>query len=210
MASATMPSRKAGKRLAACGPSAAGLLRSSARHWRSAGMEYRSLGRSGLKVSPLCLGTMTFGGPTDAATSERIITLAHEAGINFIDTADQYNDGRSEDVVGRAIAKSRDAWVLASKLCNPMGIGPNERGLSRKWVMQAAEASLRRLGTDYLDIYSLHQEDHGTPLDGTVRAMGDLVRQGKSCYFGFSNPRSFPTPPISALPSLFRTPPPPS
>src|SRR5258708_24491272 len=184
MASATMPSRKAGKRLAACGPSAAGLLRSSARHWRSAGMEYRSLGRSGLKVSPLCLGTMTFGGPTDAATSERIITLSHEAGINFIDTADQYNHGRSKDVVRRAIAKSRDAWLLASKLCNPMGIGPNERGLSRKWVMQAAEASLRRLGTDYLDIYYLPQGDHGTPLDEPARATVDLVPHGEIRDFG--------------------------
>src|SRR5258708_27125342 len=112
MASATMPSRKAGKRLAACGPSAAGLLRSSARHWRSASMEYRSLGRSGLKVSPLCLGTMTFGGPTDAATAERISPLARRAGIHFIDPADQYNDGRSEDVVGRAIDKPPDAWLL--------------------------------------------------------------------------------------------------
>ncbi len=167
-------------------------------------MEYRSLGRSGLKVSPLCLGTMTFGGPTDAATSERIITLAREAGINFIDTADQYNDGRSEDVVGRAIAKSRDAWVLASKLCNPMGIGPNERGLSRKWVMQAAEASLRRLGTDYLDIYYLHKEDHGTPLDETVRAMGDLVRQGKIRYFGVSNHRSWRIAEICAVADRLR------
>src|ERR1700736_3549932 len=98
---------------------------------REAAMEYRNLGRSGLKVSPLCLGTMTFGGPTDAAAGERIVALAREAGINFIDTADQYNDGRSEEIVGRIIAKSRDAWVLATKLANPMGIGPNERGLSR-------------------------------------------------------------------------------
>lgn len=154
-------------------------------------MEYRRLGRSGVKVSPLCLGTMLFGGPTDAATAERIVAKAQEAGVNFIDTADQYNDGRSEEVVGRAIAKRRDGWVLATKLCNPMGSGPNERGLSRKWVMQAAEASLRRLGTDYVDIYYLHKEDHAAPLDETVRALGDLVRQGKIRYFGVSNYRSW-------------------
>ncbi len=154
-------------------------------------MEYRSLGRSGLKVSPLCLGSMMFGGQTDAATAERIIAKAQEAGVNFIDTADQYNDGRSEEVVGRAIAARRDAWVLATKVCNPMGSGANERGLSRKWVMQAAEASLRRLGTDYVDIYYLHKEDHTTPLDETVRALGDLVRQGKIRYFGVSNHRSW-------------------
>ncbi len=154
-------------------------------------MEYRSLGRSGLKVSPLCLGAMMFGGPTDAATAERIIAKAQEAGVNFIDTADQYNDGRSEEVVGRAIAARRDAWLLATKVCNPMGSGANERGLSRKWVMQAAEASLRRLGTDYLDVYYLHKEDHTTPLDETVRAMADLVRQGKIRYFGMSNYRAW-------------------
>jgi aryl-alcohol dehydrogenase-like predicted oxidoreductase len=154
-------------------------------------MEYRGLGRSGVKVSPLCLGTMTFGGATDAETAERIIAKAREAGVNFIDTADQYNDGRAEEITGRAIAKERDRWVLATKLCNPMGPGPNQRGLSRKWVMAAVEASLRRLGTDYIDLYYLHKEDHGTPLEETIRAMGDLVRQGKIRYFGVSNHRSW-------------------
>ena len=125
--------------------------------------------------------------------------MAREAGVNFIDTADHYNDGRSEEIVGRIIAKSRDAWVLATKLANAMGIGANERGLSRKWVMQAAEASLRRLGTDYLDIYYLHKEDHGTPLEETVRAMGDLVRQGKIRYFGVSNYRSWRIAEICAI-----------
>jgi aryl-alcohol dehydrogenase-like predicted oxidoreductase len=154
-------------------------------------MDYRNLGRSGLKVSPLCLGTMMFGGATDVAAAERIIAQAREAGVNFLDTADQYNDGRSEEVTGQAISRDRDRWVLATKVCNPMGTGANERGLSRKWIMQAAEASLKRLGSDYIDVYYLHKEDHSTPLDETVRAMGDLVRQGKIRYFGVSNYRSW-------------------
>ena len=154
-------------------------------------MEYRNLGRSGLKVSPLCLGAMMFGGPTDEATSARIIGKAREAGVNFIDTADAYVGGASEEVVGRAIAPERDRWVLATKLANPTGAGPNGQGLSRKWVMQAAEASLKRLGTDYIDIYYLHKEDHETPLAETVRAMGDLVSQGKIRYFGVSNHRAW-------------------
>ncbi len=111
-------------------------------------MEYRKLGRSGLKVSPLCLGTMMFGGQTDEATSHRIIARARDAGINFIDTADVYNEGRSEEVVGRALASERDRWVLATKMCNPMGPGPNQRGLSRRWMLQACDASLARRGTD--------------------------------------------------------------
>ena len=162
-------------------------------------MEYRNVGRGGLKVSTLCLGTMMFGGATDAATAERIVAKAREAGVNFIDTADQYNDGRSEEVTGRAIAKARDRWVLATKVYNPMGDGPNEQGLSRKWIMQAAEASLRRLGTDYIDIYYLHKEDHGTPLDESVRAMGDLVHQGKIRHFAVSNHRAWRIAEICAI-----------
>lgn len=154
-------------------------------------MDYRTVGRSGLKVSPLCLGTMMFGGATDEATAERIVARAREAGVNFVDTADVYCDGASEEIVGRAIAAARDDWVLASKLANPMGEGPNRRGLSRKWILQAAEASLRRLGTDYLDIYYLHKEDHATPLAETVSAIGQLVRDGKVRYFGVSNFRGW-------------------
>jgi aryl-alcohol dehydrogenase (NADP+) len=116
-------------------------------------VDYRNLGRSGLKVSPLCLGTMMFGGATDEPTAQRIIAKAREAGVNFIDIADAYNGGRSEEVTGRAISNQRDKWVLATKLANPMGEGPNMGGLSRKWIMGAADASLRRLGTDYIDIY---------------------------------------------------------
>lgn len=154
-------------------------------------MDYRSLGRSGLKVSPICLGTMMFGGQTDAPTSHRIIDKAAEAGVNFIDTADAYNEGQSEVVVGDAIRAKRNHWILATKVANPMGPGPNERGLSRRWVMQAVDDSLRRLGTEFIDIYYMHKEDHSTPLEETVRAMGDLVRTGKIRYFGVSNHRAW-------------------
>ena len=154
-------------------------------------MEYRTLGRSGLTVSRYCLGTMMFGGPTDAATSERLIARAAEAGINLLDTADGYNAGRSEEVVGAAIAGNRHAWVLATKIANRVGKGPNEGGLSRKWVMQGTEACLRRLGTDFIDILYLHKEDHATPLEVTVRALGDLVRAGKIRHFGVSNYRGW-------------------
>jgi aryl-alcohol dehydrogenase-like predicted oxidoreductase len=154
-------------------------------------MQVRKLGRSGLLVSPMTLGTMMFGGATDEATSRTIIDSAREAGVNFIDTADAYNDGRSEQIVGHAIRADRDRWVLATKAANMMGDGPNEKGLSRKWLIQACEASLRRLGTDYIDILYLHKEDHATPLDETVRAIGDLVRAGKIRYFGVSNHRAW-------------------
>ena len=142
-------------------------------------MDYRRLGRSGLKVSPLCLGTMMFGGPADEATSRRIIDSAHEAGINFIDTADVYNEGQSEEVTGRAIAAHRYDWVLATKVANVMGKGPMNGGLSRRWVLRACEDSLRRLGTETIDIYYLHKEDHTTPLEETVHAIADLVRQAR-------------------------------
>ena len=154
-------------------------------------MEYRQLGRSGLKISPICLGTMMFGGPADEATSTRIVAKAREAGVNFIDTADAYSNGGSETVVGRAISNNRPGWVLATKLANQMGDDPNRGGLSRRWVLQAADESLKRLGTDYIDIYYLHKEDHSTPLTETVRAMGELIKQGKVRYFGVSNFRAW-------------------
>ncbi|MBN8956149.1 MAG: aldo/keto reductase [Rhizobiales bacterium] len=154
-------------------------------------MDYRNLGRSGLKVSQLCLGTMMFGGPTDEKTSAHIVGKARDAGVNFIDTADAYTNGHSEEVTGRAIAANRDSWVLATKLANTIEKDPNGGGLSRKWVMRAAEGSLRRLGTDYIDLYYLHKEDHATPLEETVHAMADLVRQGKIRYFGVSNYRAW-------------------
>lgn len=154
-------------------------------------MDYRALGRSGLKVSPICLGTMMFGRETNEADSQAIIASARDSGINFIDTADTYVSGESEGVVGRCIKSTRDDWVLATKLANKMADHVNGGGLSRKWVMRACEDSLRRLGTDYIDVYYLHKEDHATPLEETVRAMGDLARAGKIRYFGVSNYRSW-------------------
>lgn len=154
-------------------------------------IEYRNLGRSGLRVSLLCLGTMMFGGPTEEATACRIVDRAREQGINFIDTADGYNAGASEAVVGRAIRSHRDWWVLATKCANPTGDGPNARGLSRRHVLHAAEASLRRLGLEHIDILYLHKEDHRTPLAETVHALADLIRAGKIRYFGVSNYRSW-------------------
>jgi aryl-alcohol dehydrogenase-like predicted oxidoreductase len=154
-------------------------------------MEYRNLGRSGLKVSPLCLGTMMFGDATDEPTAARIIDHAREQGINFIDTANVYNAGRSEEITGRAIRAHRGHWVLATKLANLVGTGPNDRGLSRRHCLVAAEDSLRRLGVDAIDILYLHKEDHATPLAETVGAMADLVRAGKIRYFGVSNHRAW-------------------
>jgi aryl-alcohol dehydrogenase-like predicted oxidoreductase len=154
-------------------------------------MQYRQLGRSGLKISPICLGSMMFGGPTDEATARRIVAKAREAGVNFIDTADNYNSGGSEQVVGRAISNDRLSWVLATKLANSAGDDPNRGGLSRRWVLQAADESLKRLGTDYIDIYYFHKEDHATPLEETVRAIAELIRAGKVRYFGVSNYRAW-------------------
>lgn len=154
-------------------------------------MNYRKLGRSGLKVSPLCLGTMLFGGPTEEKDAQAIVQSARDAGINFIDTADGYTEGRSEEIVGRAVKSDRDWWIVATKLANPSGEGPNGRGLSRSWVLRACERSLARLGLDHIDVYYLHKEDHDTPLEETVSALGDLIRAGKIRYFGVSNHRSW-------------------
>jgi aryl-alcohol dehydrogenase (NADP+) len=154
-------------------------------------MNYQTLGHSGLRISPLCLGTMMFGGRTEPAEAERIIGHGREMGVNFIDTADVYTGGRAEQVTGAAIAGERDYWVLASKVAGVRGDGPNQRGLSRKWLFRACEDSLARLGTDYIDIYYLHKEDPDTPLEETVRAMADLIRHGKVRYFGLSNYRSW-------------------
>lgn len=154
-------------------------------------MDYRSLGKSGLKVSPLCLGSMMFGGATDEPTAARIVARARDQGVNFIDTADGYNGGASEEVVGRAIREHRDWWVVATKCANPTGAGPNARGLSRRHMQHAVEASLRRMGTEVIDLLYLHKEDHATPLVETVHALADLIRGGKVRYFGVSNYRSW-------------------
>jgi len=154
-------------------------------------MEYRNLGRSGLKVSPLCLGTMMFGERTDFAESSRIVASAREAGVNFLDTADVYAKGESERFVGRLVASDRDRWVLATKVGNPMGEGPNERGTGRKRLLQAIDQSLERLGTDYVDVYYLHKDFADTPLEETIEAMGDILASGKARYFGISNFRGW-------------------
>ena len=154
-------------------------------------MEYRSLGESGLKVSTLCLGTMMFGDRTDEVEAGRIVASAREAGVNFIDTADVYAKGASERITGKLIASDRDRWVLATKVANPMGDDPNRRGTGRKWIMQAIDESLARLGTDYVDLYYLHRDIEATPLEETVAAMGDLIRSGKIRYFGVSNFRGW-------------------
>ena len=153
--------------------------------------DYRYLGKSGLKVPKLALGTMMFGGATDEATSHRIIRKARDQGFTFIDTADAYQQGRTEEVVGRAITADRDDFVLATKFANPVGEGPNRSGISRKWVIEAVEGSLRRLGTDYIDILYFHRAIFDAPLGEAVRAVADLIRAGKVRYFALSNFRGW-------------------
>ncbi|KXV58357.1 NADP-dependent oxidoreductase [Acetobacter senegalensis] len=154
-------------------------------------VDYRYLGKSALQISPLTLGTMMFGGATDEATAHRIIDKARDQGINSIDTADVYNNGQSEVVVGRGIKAHRDRWILATKFGNGRDTAPNTRGQSRKWIIENTEASLKRLGTDYIDILYFHRADFNAPLEEAIRALGDLVRQGKLRYFGVSNFRGW-------------------
>jgi aryl-alcohol dehydrogenase-like predicted oxidoreductase len=152
-------------------------------------VEYRPLGVTGVQVSPLCLGAMMFGawGNPDHAESIRIIHHALDAGINFVDTADVYSRGESEEIVAKALAGGRrDDVVLATKFHGSMGDDPNERGNSRRWIMRALDASLRRLGTDWIDLYQVHRFDEGTDLDETLGALTDLVRAGKIRYLGSS------------------------
>jgi aryl-alcohol dehydrogenase-like predicted oxidoreductase len=154
-------------------------------------MKYRYLGRSGLLVSRICLGTMTFGNKDwgcDSDTSVGIVNAFVDAGGTFVDTADMYSGGVSEEYVGKAIKdKPRDQLVIATKCWFPTGDGPNDRALSRKHIIDACEASLRRLGTDYIDLYQIHGPDPYTPIEETMRALDDLVRDGKVRYLGCSN-----------------------
>ena len=150
-------------------------------------MVYRRLGDTGLMVSELCLGCMTFGREASEEDSKRLVDRFLEAGGNFIDTADVYSKGVSEEITGRAIKGARDDVVLATKVYFPMGEGPNDTGLSRKHVTQGCEDSLRRLGTDYIDLYQVHCWDSATPLKETLSALTDLVRSGKVRYIGVSN-----------------------
>jgi len=145
------------------------------------------MGRTGLKVSELCLGCMTFGNEADEALSLRMIDRALDAGINFLDTANVYSRGRSEEIVGKALHARRDRVVLATKVRGRMGEGPNDEGLSRLAIFQQVEASLRRLRTDYVDLYQVHSWDGSIPLEETLDALNDLVRQGKVRYLGCSN-----------------------
>jgi aryl-alcohol dehydrogenase-like predicted oxidoreductase len=150
-------------------------------------LQYRLLGRTGVKVSPLCLGTLNFGGSTPEDESIRLIHKAMDAGINFIDTANGYNKGESERVVGKALAKGkREKVVLATKVHFPTSDDPNDRGNSRRHILKAVEDSLTRLNTDWIDLYQLHRPDFDVPQEETLRAMDDLVRQGKVRYVGTS------------------------
>lgn len=157
-------------------------------------MQSRRLGRTGLKVSEVCLGTMTFGHQCDEDTSFAIMNKAADAGVSFLDTADAYpvppspeTAGRTEEIVGRWLMGQRDRYVVATKCRIRVGTGPNDEGLSRRHILQAVDESLRRLQTDYIDLYQPHAPDPDTPLDETLRALDDLVRQGKVRYLGCSN-----------------------
>jgi aryl-alcohol dehydrogenase-like predicted oxidoreductase len=154
-------------------------------------MKYRRLGVSNLRVSELCLGTMMFGDQTDAAASADIVACAAEQGVNYIDTADVYKTGASERIVGACLAGKRDQWVLATKLGNKMASAQNAGRYSRKWIVQETEASLQRVGTDYIDIQYLHRDYEEDDLEEPLRAMDDLIRAGKIRYFGVSNFRGW-------------------
>jgi aryl-alcohol dehydrogenase-like predicted oxidoreductase len=152
-------------------------------------VEYRPLGRTGVQVSKLCLGTMMFGawGNTDHDDSVRVIHRALDAGVNFVDTADVYSDGESEEIVGKALKARRDDVVLATKFFMPMGEDPNRRGGSRRWIVKAVEDSLRRLGTDRIDLYQVHRPSPDIDVEETLGALTDLVGQGKVRYIGSSS-----------------------
>src|SRR5438445_524703 len=157
-------------------------------------MNYRRMGRTGLKVTEICLGTMTFGYQCDERTSTAILDKAADQGVTFIDTADVYpvppspeTAGKSEEIIGRWFRGKREKFILATKCRMRVGHGPNDEGLSRKHVLKAAEDSLRRLQTDYIDLYQTHSPDPDTPQEETVEALDSLVRQGKVRYIGCSN-----------------------
>src|SRR5918995_452737 len=158
-------------------------------------MDYRQLGRSGLRVSSLTLGTMTFGGggkfanvgSTGVDGARRQIDMCLDAGVNLIDTADVYSDGASEEILGQALGDRRDRVLLATKARMAMGDGPNDAGLSRHHLIRSCEASLRRLGTDHIDLYQVHEWDGATPLEETLHALDHLVQSGKVRYIGCSN-----------------------
>jgi aryl-alcohol dehydrogenase-like predicted oxidoreductase len=156
-------------------------------------MNYRVLGRTGIRVSQLCFGTMSFGGDADDAMSARMYRACRDAGINFFDSADQYNKGRSEEILGELVRGHRDELVIGTKCFNPIGDDVNARGNSRRHVLRAVERSLKRLQTDRVEILYLHQQDPLTPLDESMRALEDLVRAGKVLYPALSNHTAWQT-----------------
>jgi aryl-alcohol dehydrogenase-like predicted oxidoreductase len=150
-------------------------------------MKYKKLGRTGLKVSPICLGAMNYGDPVSETESIKIVKSAMAAGVNFLDTGNAYAGGRSEEIIGKALKGERHSIVIATKVGGRTGPGANNMGLSRQHIMQAVEDSLRRLQTDYIDLYYVHTPDYDTPIEETLRAMDGLVQQGKVRYIGCSN-----------------------
>jgi aryl-alcohol dehydrogenase-like predicted oxidoreductase len=171
-------------------------------------MEYVQLGASGVRVSRIWLGAMTFGAATNEAEAAAIVDLAREAGVNAIDTADVYAGGASEEITGRLTTADRNRWIIATKAGASAGPDPNQRGLSRRHLIEACEGSLKRLGTDWIDLYYCHTEDSTTPVEETIAAMGDLIRAGKIRYFGLSNHRAWRMARIAELCRTMGVPPP--
>ncbi|WP_298233344.1 aldo/keto reductase [uncultured Azohydromonas sp.] len=154
-------------------------------------VDYLPLGASGLRVPRLWLGAMMFGDQTGEAEAREIVAATRDAGLNAIDVADMYAGGESERMVGRLIAADRERWIVASKVANPMGTEPNDRGLSRRWLLAEVDNSLRRLGTDWIDLWYMHRDDEVTPIEETVSTVGRLIELGKIRYWGLSNFRAW-------------------
>ncbi|MES2999579.1 MAG: aldo/keto reductase [Pseudomonadota bacterium] len=152
---------------------------------------FDALGHSGLRVSRLWLGTMTFGGRTDEAEARNIVDATRDAGLNAVDTADTYAGGESERMVGRLLHADRERWIVATKVSNPVGTEPNDRGLSRHWLMREIDNSLRRLDMDWIDVYYMHRDDEVTPVEETLGTMARLIERGKIRYYGVSNFRAW-------------------
>ena len=153
--------------------------------------QYITLGNSGLRVPRLWLGAMMFGDQTDESVAREMIAVTRDAGLNAIDTADNYANGESERMVGRLIAQDRSRWVVATKVANAIGKEPNDKGLSRRWVTQEVDNSLQRLGTDWIDVYYMHKDDEVTPIEETLSTFARLIEQGKIRYYGISNFRGW-------------------
>ena len=154
-------------------------------------MKYQLLGNSGIKISQICLGTMNFGDATDLKQATAILEKARNLGVNFIDTADGYTNGASEEILGKLLNSERDEWVLATKVGQAAGTDKRKKGLSRKWMFEAIDHSLQRLQTDYVDVFYMHHIDWETPLDESVHAMGEIIASGKALHWGFSNHRGW-------------------